>query len=384
MTMNDVVVPLPVSDDEATQTNDWELASQFVRMWRYLKWSFTALIVISFLLVIGQGFMFYRIFSDVHPLLGLAFIAALSLILLVLVGRPLAGFFRTPVMATPPDVHVDPSNPSPAAMKERLQYDLKYLKAMRRNPELTLERPLMDADIKVGQGLLARCGAAKGEDAKALAQDIANFETKHIEVRLRALDARIDRLIHAEAVSVGVATAISMNGTIDAFIVLWRNANLVSRIARVYFGRPNLRGSLLILRDVAAIVVLSRAVEDVTEMTGEIVGGLLGRMGGLVAGPVMDGGINAMMTLKLGYLAKRRCRSFEAWTPERSGSIAEEALKRVKAESGSVIAELLKRSGGLTSTAAKAAERAMDGSKNAWAQVQSWFGRKPPLSEPHS
>lgn len=384
MTMNDVVAPLPAPDDETAQTNDWELASQFLRMWRYLKWSFTALVVISFLLVIGQGFMFYRIFADVHPSLGWAFIAVLSLILLVLVGRPLAGFFRTPVMATPPDVHVDPENPGAAAMKERLHYDLKYLKAMRRNPELSLERPLIDADIKVGQGLLARCGVAKGEDAKALAQDIANFETKHIEVRLRALDARIDRLIHAEAVSVGVATAISMNGTIDAFIVLWRNANLVSRIARTYFGRPNLRGSLLILRDVAAIVVLSRAVEDVTEMTGEIVGGLLGRMGGLVAGPVMDGGINAMMTLKLGYLAKRRCRSFEAWTPERSGSIAEEALKRVKAESGSVIAELLKRSGGLTSTAAKAAERAMDGSKNAWAQVQSWFGRKSPMTEPRT
>lgn len=384
MTMNDVVAPLPAPDDETAQTNDWELASQFLRMWRYLKWSFTALVVISFLLVIGQGFMFYRIFADVHPSLGWAFIAVLSLILLVLVGRPLAGFFRTPVMATPPDVHVDPENPAAAAMKERLQYDLKYLKAMRRNPELSLERPLIDADIKVGLGLLARCGVAKGEDAKALAQDIANFETKHIEVRLRALDVRIDRLIHAEAVSVGVATAISMNGTIDAFIVLWRNANLVSRIARIYFGRPNLRGSLLILRDVAAIVVLSRAVEDVTEMTGEIVGGLLGRMGGLVAGPVMDGGINAMMTLKLGYLAKRRCRSFEAWTPERSGSIAEEALKRVKAESGSVIAELLKRSGGLTSTAAKAAERAMDGSKNAWAQVQSWFGRKSPMTEPRT
>lgn len=384
MTMNDETAALPAPDVEATPPNDWELASQFVRVWRYLKWSFTALIVISFLIVIGQGFMFYRLFADIHPILGWVFVAALSGILFVLVGRPLLGFFRTPVMATPPDVHVDPANPAPTAMKERLQYDLQYLKAMRRNPELTLERPLIDADTKVGQALLARCGEAKGEDAKALARDIANFETKHIEARLKALDTRIDKLIHVEAVSVGVATAISMNGTIDAFIVLWRNANLVSRIARIYFGRPNLRGSLLILRDVAAIVVLSRAVEDVTEMTGEIVGGLLGRMGGLVAGPVMDGGINAMMTLKLGYLAKRRCRSFEAWTPERSSSIAEEALKRVKAESGSVIAELLKRSGGLTATAAKAAERAMDGSKNAWAQVQSWFGRRAPMTEPRS
>ena len=187
----------------------------------------------------------------------------------------------------------------------------------------------------------------------------------------------MDKLIHAEAVSVGVATAISMNGTVDAFIVLWRNANLVSKISRLYFGRPHLRGSLMILRDVAAIVVLSRALEDVTDMTGEIIGGLLGRMGGLVAGPVMDGAVNAMMTLKLGYLAKRRCRSFEAWTPEKASSISSEVLERVKRESSSVANDLMKKVGGLPASAARAAENAMKGSKNAWSLVQSWFGKSP-------
>jgi len=172
---------MPASADETATTNDWELASQFVRMWRYLKWSFTALIVISFLIVIGQGFMFYRLFADIHPVLGWVFVALLSAILFVLVGRPLVGFFRTPVMATPPEVHVDPANPALTAMKERRQYDLKYLKAMRRNPELTLERPLIDAEIKVERAVLARCSAVKGEEAQALARDIANFETKHIE-----------------------------------------------------------------------------------------------------------------------------------------------------------------------------------------------------------
>lgn len=363
--------------DTTTSPAEWELASQWMAAWRILKWSFTAIIVVGFLVVIGQGFMFYRIFADIHPVLGWVFVGVLSAILGLLVGRPLVAFFRTPVMARPPDVHPDPLNPRSSELKTRLAYDLKYLKALRRNPELKTERDAIDSDIKLGQALLAQAGDAEGEAARQLAQEIALFETTHIEARLKDIDTRVEKLIHSEAVSVGVATAISMNGTIDAFIVLWRNANLVSRIARLYFGRPNLRGSLMILRDVAAIVVLSRAVEDVTDMTGEIVGGLLGRMGGLVAGPVMDGAINAMMTLKLGYLAKRRCRSFEAWTPEQSGSIAAEALKRVKSESTSVITELLKRSGGLTSTAARAAERAMDGSRSAWALVQSWFGRRP-------
>ena len=187
----------------------------------------------------------------------------------------------------------------------------------------------------------------------------------------------MDSLIHAEAVGVGIATAVSMNGTVDAFIVLWRNANLVARISRIYFGRPHLMGSLRILRDVAAIVVVSRALEDVTDITGDVIGGLLGKMGGLVAGPVMDGGVNAMMTLKLGYLAKRRCRSFKGWSAKQAKSISAEALKDVKEESGSVVTDLLKGVGGLTSHAARATEKALAGSKSAWGLVQSWFGGKP-------
>ncbi len=324
--------------------------------------------------MIGQGFLFYRIFADVHPILGLAFAVLLGAILILLVGRPLASFFTTPVMASPPNVTIDPEAPSSAAMSARLKYDLKYLKALARNPELKSEREGMAADLQMGRKLLARVGS---EDAQQMARDIAEFEQNCIEARLKDIDARVDKIIHADAVGVGVATAISMNGTVDAFIVLWRNANMVSRISRLYFGRPHLRGSLTILRDVAAIVVVSRALEDVTEITGEVIGGLLGRMGGLVAGPVMDGAVNAMMTLKLGHLTKRRCRSYKAWSQDEAKSISAEALAKVKQESASVASDLLKRCGGLTASAARATEKAMEGSKSAWSIVQSWFGPRP-------
>ncbi|MEM7767830.1 MAG: DUF697 domain-containing protein [Pseudomonadota bacterium] len=275
-------------------------------------------------------------------------------------------------MAQPPHIDIDPANPDPAAMRARLAYDVKYLKALRRNPHLTAESAAIDASIAAGQQLQAR--TLKSGWAQARLADIHAFEAQHIEAQLKALDAKVDQVIRAEAVAVGVATAVSMNGTVDAFIVLWRNANLVSRIARLYFGRPHLRGSLLILRDVAAIVVVSRALEDVTDITGDVIGGVLGRMGGLVAGPVMDGAVNATMTLKLGYLAKRRCRSFEAWTPAKARSISAEALERVKRDSSAVVGDLMKRCGGLTASAARATEMAMQGSKSTWGIIQSWFG----------
>lgn len=369
-------VPAPV-DAPVETAPQWEFASQWSKAWKVLKWSGVALLTIAFLTVIGQGFLFYRIFDDVHPLLGYSFILILAALLLLLVGRPLASFLSMPVAAKPPHTPFDIEKPDISLLSQRLKYDLKYLAMLKRNPLLADEVPAMEEGIAAGRALLARFAIAGNDSAANVAADLEAFQKDHIEIHLKKLDAKVDKLIHAEAVGVGVATAFSMNGTVDAFVVLWRNANLIARISQIYFGRPHLGGTLLILRDVAAIVIVSRALEDVTDMTGDVIGGLLGRMGGLIAGPVMDGAVNAMLTLKMGYLAKRRCRAFEGWSARQARSISAEALERVKKESGSVATDLLKRCGGLTSRAAWAAEQTMSGSKNAWSMVQGWFGRKP-------
>lgn len=369
-------VPAPV-DAPIETAPQWEFASQWSKAWKVLKWSGVALLTIAFLTVIGQGFLFYRIFDDVHPLLGYSFILILAALLLLLVGRPLASFLSMPVAAKPPHTPFDIEKPDISLLSQRLKYDLKYLAMLKRNPLLADEVPAMEEGMAAGRALLARFAIAGNDSAANVAADLEAFQKDHIEIHLKKLDAKVDKLIHAEAVGVGVATAFSMNGTVDAFVVLWRNANLIARISQIYFGRPHLGGTLLILRDVAAIVIVSRALEDVTDMTGDVIGGLLGRMGGLIAGPVMDGAVNAMLTLKMGYLAKRRCRAFEGWSARQARSISAEALERVKKESGSVATDLLKRCGGLTSRAAWAAEQTMSGSKNAWSMVQGWFGRKP-------
>jgi putative membrane protein len=282
------------------------------------------------------------------------------------------------VIARPPADVINPDAPDPAALVRRAAYDVSYLRLLERHPKLAGEATTIAAARTKGRALIAQAKAARDpETVKAVHGALIAFAVTEIEERLAPIDAEAERIIRAEAVAVGVATAVSMNGTVDAFIVLWRNANLVARLARLYGGRPNLGASLSILRDVAAVVVIARALEDVTDLTGDVIGSLLGRMGGLVAGPVMDGGINAMMTLKIGYLARRRCRSFEGWSPREAKGLSAQALVRVKAASGAVISDLMQRCGGLAASAAKGAESAMAGSKSAWALVQGWFGVKP-------
>lgn len=370
-----VVVPVGPVNRAAPQ---WELASQWAQGWRILKWSVSALIVITFLMVIGQGYLFYRLFDDVHPLLGYVYILVLTGLIGVLVVRPVMAFLAMPVAARPPELLIDPKAPEPKALAARIRYDVRYLQMLAANPAVQAERAAIDAAIARARALMARATKAAAPEALAVSAELEAFERTEIEALLAPLDKRVNAVIHTEAVAVGVATALSMNGTVDAFIVLWRNANLVAKVSRIYFGRPHLMGSLRILRDVAAIVVAARALEDVTDITGDVVGSLLGRMGGLIAGPVMEGGINAMMTLKLGYLAKRRCRSFKGWSAGQAAAISEAVLKEVKAESNSVIGDLMKRVGGLSSHAARATERALSGSRGAWELIRSWFGGNRP------
>ncbi len=366
--------PRPASSSEP----EWELASLWSHAWRYIRWAATALIALAFLTIIGQGFLFYRVFADIHPLLGVGFVALLVSLLVVLVGRPLRAWFNTPVAASPPETVFDALAPPRTVLIQRLAYDLKFLKALIRHPDLQADRPEMRTSLDIGQSLLSEIRAAPPLADPSFVDRITAFEAEHIEARLKPLDEKVDKLIHAEAVKIGVATAVSMNGTVDAFIVLWRSANLIARISRIYFGRPNLRGSLLVMRDIAGIVVLSRALEDVTSLTGDVIGTVLGKMGGLVAGPMMDGAINAMMALKFGYLTKRRCRAFKGWRPEQASSISAGALERVQKEAGSVITELIKACGGLSGAAASAAETAMTGAGKTWESLRSWFGvRKP-------
>ena len=372
--MANMPVPVPAAPPAEKPAQQWELAAQWAQGWRVVKVAASVVVGIAFLIVIGQGYLFYRLFDDIHPVAGLVYIVVLTAALAWLVARPVAAFLSMPVAAKPPDILIDPKAPDPKAIAARLTYDIRYLKMLAANPEVSAEAAQIEESIAKGRALAARAGRATPEEAFALSIDLQTFEREHIEALLAPLDRKVKQIIHAEAVGVGVATAISMNGTVDAFIVLWRNANLVARVSRIYFGRPHLMGSLRILRDVAAIVVAARALEDVTDITGEVVGSLLGRMGGLIAGPVMDGGINAMMTLKLGYLAKRRCRSFKGWTAVQAAAISEGALQEVKAESGSVIADLMKRVGGLTTHATRATERVMAGSRSTWELIRSWFG----------
>ncbi|MGD2133999.1 MAG: DUF697 domain-containing protein, partial [Maricaulaceae bacterium] len=238
------------ADGEAER---WEITRQWKLAWRALKWTFYGGLMIAALTIVGQVYLFYGLFSDIHPFAGYAFAAAVTIAFVWLIVLPAARFLHMPAMARPPEVDLARPDLGADDIAKRLKFDVTYLRALRKNPLMADRLAEVDAALSEAEKVPLSTGA------------VAAFERTQIDPLLEPLDRQVDRYIHAEATGVGAATAISMNGSIDAFIVLWRNLNMVSRVARIYYGRPSLRASALVLRDIAGAVILSRALEDVSE-----------------------------------------------------------------------------------------------------------------------
>jgi|GEM_PF-295440 len=376
----------------------WEIADQWRLAWRGLKWTAGGLLAFLTLLSVGQIYLFHQMFSDIHPALGWGFITAITGFFVWFIGLPLVRFFRTPTIAHPPNVDLTSPTVSLSNVLDRVEFDDAYLKGMATNPALV---DLHGDILKARQDLQTLRDTAKRENmaSDAFAQSLEAFERTRMAVLLVDLDKQIDGYIRKEALSVGSATAVSLNGSIDAFVVLWRNVNMVSRISRLYFGRPNIRLSLMIMRDVMVAVVLSRALDDVADAAGDALSGAVTKLGGMVIGPVMDGSVNALMTMKIGYLAKKRCRSFDVWSQASATRATIEVFEQVKRESASLIADMLKTGGGIVGGVGQAAAAAADAAgnvvggakdvvtnvggkviaapKSAWAKVQEVIVKKP-------
>jgi hypothetical protein len=314
------------------------------RVFRFAKYLGLIFLVVTLYMIGREVAGLYRTVAEVNPYLGYGFLAAVIGLVILLLGVPVYRFLKVPVVVTPPKLPGKSEEWKPKDLRVQVEFLEKYLHHVRGNPLLADSR---DEIAKTEQTLSEVKSMLR--DVKDVGQAraaLGTFEKDHIDRILAPLDKEVDRLIRAEALSVGVATAISPNGTLDAFIVLWRNANLVSRIANVYYGRPGTRGSLRILNEVSAAALLATYLEGLTEAAGGILSGVFGSIVGTIAGPVLDGGINALATLRIGHLAKGRCRSFKAWSGVTRREAVHEAFRAAKARSKDVVAELAKGVGG--------------------------------------
>jgi hypothetical protein len=184
----------------------------------------------------------------------------------------------------------------------------------------------------------------------------------------RPVEKRVEETIYSEAINVGVATAISPNGTLDAYVMLWRATKLVSRIAELHYGRPGLLGTGAVIRDVAIATAAAGYIQKVTDSLGHVALHSIGGFTGVVAGPAVEGVTNALVLTRIGYLAQARCRSFRTWSPVQQRSALLTAISATQRVALGLSGEILRKvgvgvgavAGAAVSTVANVAEAAAE------------------------
>lgn len=264
--------------------------------------------------------------ARLHPTLGLVVGAALGVAFAALVATPFWLYFRLPPPLVPPDAADGPEH---AAYLQTLRARL------RQNPRLA--------------------GMALDSDAELTAA-------------LALLAAEADRVTRQAAKAIFVGTAVMQNGRLDGLIVFATQCRLVWQIASVYLQRPTPRQMVYLYSNVAITALAATAIEEIdfAEVVTPIVvasapsatGAVPGLQGltSLLVNCLAHGTANAVLTLRVGAVARRYCEATSM--PQRQDvrrSATAEALKhvgRIARENGAQVAAGVWKSvaGGVGST----------------------------------
>jgi hypothetical protein len=179
-------------------------------------------------------------------------------------------------------------------------------------------------------------------------------DRESINKALELLDKESNRLVKSNASAVFITTAVSQNGPLDSVFVFVTSLKLVWKISMLYNQRPAVSDITKLYANVFATVLLSRQVDDldlVTEQLEPIISTLFGgTVGSVVPGvsyavsfvvdSVFEGSINTLLTLRVGIITQKYCRSLTKTEPR---SLRKAATVQACEMLGSIVSENSKR-----------------------------------------
>ena len=269
-----------------------------------------AFTVVAFsVIVVRETAAVVTLARDVHPVAGHVTLWILLSIYTLCLGVPLFLFLRMPKPLRPPASDTDPAFPG-------------YVSRLR-------SRLLENTHLR---------GVTMTADRAS------------IQAALDLLEKRADQEIRKEASLVFLSTAISQSGRLDGLFVLVAQTRLVWKVAHIYRQRASARELLGLYANVAVCVFAAESLEDLDlaevaeplmvpllEAAGVGATVVLAPVATVLADALLQGTVNALLTFRVGCIAKR----YSAGMPVPSPKLVRKAATREAAGMfGGVVAEL--------------------------------------------
>lgn len=140
--------------------------------------------------------------------------------------------------------------------------------------------------------------------ALALGGDISGPMAEAIKFQIESSKS----IIRSHAVSVFVSTTVSQNGKLDAISVLFANLRLVNALVNHFGYRPPFKSLIVIYAQIFIATFIADQLDDINSENffNTIGAGFLSAIpgSGLLINSLLDGAMNAVFTLRVGYLTK--------------------------------------------------------------------------------
>lgn len=311
----------------------------------------------------------YRECAAVHPVLGAAVLVIAGAGVVLLVVYPLVRIARLPRPLRRPESRDG---------EDWSRYVVRYARRLQKNQALQAyaQRERFDE-------ALAAMTTSKDPEISAQARLEAEAESA-----VGHLDAQARTLICQHAAAVFAATAISQSGRLDTAIVVSAQLRLVREVAELYFQRPHPRELWDIYLNVGSSAFLAGEIQD-SEMLAVLSAPISAGLSGLIpirgteplvnmlTTSLLDGSANALLTLRVGALARRYCGmslAVDRRTISRSASLeAAGLLSGVVAAGAHRVSDASRRA--MVSGALQGTQNAVRGVAGMGSQVVGGLGR---------
>ena len=235
------------------------------------------ILILFVLIVINQLVSFYNNLNTIHPVLAIFGTVFIGVILFGLAATPFILIAKLPAPLPFPDSNADLND-----------YQKEFKNRLARHP--VVQKYKLDPHN---------------------IEDLKTIDEK--------LKEKANKIIFESASAVFISTAISQNGKLDAFTVLAAQIRLIWKVSHVYWQRPSLRNLQQLYTNVAISAMAASGIEqiDLSQQIQPIVNAMLkspgkhlpvvGNAAHIITESILEGTVNAFLTLRVGVLTKNYC-----------------------------------------------------------------------------
>lgn len=288
-------------------------SSVLTRAWHWTRRAFAIALAVAGVVVVVEAWRILDTLASIHPWLAWGAAVLVGVPLLLWAARSAWRYARLPRVTTPPDLPPVEAGWSARDQERYRRYAVRWLRHQQDNPHLP--RTERDRIPEAIEDLMRPLTPEEAPDTVAAARALDARGDRWVRAVTGPLDRQAEREIRVAAVQVAAATAISPSVLMDSLITLARNLDLIARIADLYYGRPGLAGTLRVARDVLGTAVAAGAMEAITDHVTGAISEMTGSFASRWIGPLGQGAVNGVLTIRMGNAAKRRCRSFTTPRP---------------------------------------------------------------------